>query len=239
MHHFIRKLFFGNNEHRHPPGHKYVDRRKQNIKAIWNNEHHEDFGLEKIIRLFLAGIQFFFPLSHLKQIADKIGPHYKDLLVDFCVLLKLLFPLLVILNNWQYNPIIFWLMIWIAAETVFYIPALIFASDSHMQPRSYRRAMLLLFLNYMELILVFGALYSHGTHFNHPFTHWFDGIYLSISHATALGLGDFVPQTLYAKILISIQQILFLWFVVISINFFASNIERKGYFKEGRRVDNG
>lgn len=232
MQNFLKKLFLGDKEHHHPTGHTHVDRRKQNLKAIWNNEHHDDYGLEKIIRLFLAGIQFIFPVGHIKHLVEKKGPRYKDLAVDVCIVLKLIFPVIALLNNWQFQPMIYWFMVWVAAETVFYIPAMIFASDTHMRPRSYRRSMLLLFLNYVELILVFGVLYSAGDHFNKPFTHWFDGIYFSISTATALGPGDYIPHTLTAKILISIQQILFLWFVVISLNFFTSNIERKGYFSD-------
>jgi hypothetical protein len=32
-----------------------------NIKAIWNNDHQDDNGIEKIVRLFLSSSQLFFP----------------------------------------------------------------------------------------------------------------------------------------------------------------------------------
>jgi hypothetical protein len=32
----------------------------QNIKAIWNNDHQDDNGIEKIVRLFLSSSQLFF-----------------------------------------------------------------------------------------------------------------------------------------------------------------------------------
>ncbi len=233
MQNFFRKLLIGNKQDKSiPQSTKYADRRKQNLQAIWNSEHHEDFGLERVIRLFLASIQFIFPVSHIKHLAEKSGSYYKDLAVELCIIIKILFPLFILIFRLEENKILHWILIWVVSETILYIPAMIFASDTHNKPKSYRRSMLLLFLNYFEVILAFAVLYSAGDHFNHPFTHWFDGIYFSMGMATALGPGDFIPVTTQAKFLVVIQQVLFLLFVVISLNFFTSNIEKKGYFRD-------
>lgn len=56
----IKKLILGKHADTPFKAEENIDKRKVNVKAIWENEHHDDFGLEKIIRLFLAGSQFFF-----------------------------------------------------------------------------------------------------------------------------------------------------------------------------------
>lgn len=227
----IKKLILGNKVQTETADKQSMDQRTLNLQAIWNNEHHDDFGLERLLRLFLASAPFFFPVSHIKHVAQKKGSHYKDLAVEVCVLLKILFPLIILIFGWHENRVLYWTLIWVVLETILYIPAMIFASDSHSKPRSYRRSMLLLFLNYLEIILAFAVLYSSKDQFNHPFVHWFDGIYFSMCMATALGPGDYIPMTTTAKFLVVIQQMLFLLFVVISLNFFTNNIERKGYFR--------
>jgi voltage-gated potassium channel len=43
-------------------------KRIENIHGIWNNTHHDDVGVEKILRLFLAISQFLFPGIYIKQL---------------------------------------------------------------------------------------------------------------------------------------------------------------------------
>ena len=105
-------------------------------------------------------------------------------------------------------------MIYVLLETVLYIPTLIFASDMFSKPRSYKRSMLLLFLNYIEIIFSFGVLYSCGNYLNKPFGHWFDAIYFSTINSASIGYGDFYPVTTVGKVLATAQAFLFLLFVV-------------------------
>jgi hypothetical protein len=84
-------------------------------------------------------------------------------------------------------------------ETILYIPTLIFASDLFSKPRSYKRSMLLLFLNYMEIIVAFGVLYSCGNYLNQPFNHWFYAIYFSSITSSTIGYVEFYPVTIVGK----------------------------------------
>ena len=90
--------------------------------------------------------------------------------------------------------------------------------------------MLLLFFNYIEIVVSFGVLYSCGNNMNKPFVSWYDPIYFSMVTSSSIGFGDFVPITTYAKILVSIQALFFLSFVVLFLNFFSNKIKNKGYF---------
>jgi hypothetical protein len=204
-----------------PAFHKIV----RNAKSIWNNEKDDDIGLEKLFRLFLAVSQFLFLGTYIKQLFGTRGIAYRDLAIDVFVLLKVIYPLLLLKYEWFQQPILFWIMIWFSIETFLYAPRLIFASDIYIRPRSYRRSIMLLFLNYLEIVFSFAVIYASGNHFQPAFTHWFDPIYFSLITSATIGYGDFHPITPFAKVMVSIQSILFVIFIVLFLNFFTNKIQ--------------
>jgi hypothetical protein len=226
----LKKLFLGNLAKIPKPEYNPVKKRIMNIKAIWNNNHQDDNGIEKLVRLFLSSSQLLFPGVYIKYLAYLRGYEYRDLALDFYVLLKVAFPLVILINHWQSNQYVIWIMIYVLLETVLYIPTLIFASDMFSKPRSYKRSMLLLFLNYIEIIFSFAVLYSCGNYLNKPFDNWFDAVYFSTINAASIGYGDYVPMTTIGKVLATAQAFLFLLFVVLFLNFFTAKIKVKGYF---------
>jgi len=226
----LKKLLLGNVSRLSKPDYNPLEKRIQNIKAIWNNNHQDDNGIEKIVRLFLSSSQLFFPGVYIKYLACLKGYEYRDLALDFYVLLKVIFPLLILIYHWQEHNFVIWIMVYVLLETVLYIPTLIFASDMFSKPRSYKRSMLLLFLNYIEIILAFAVLYSCGNFLNKPLNHWFDAVYFSAMTSSTIGYGDFRPVTTIGKVLATIQALLFLFFVILFLNFFSTKIKNKGYF---------
>ncbi len=226
----LKKLLLGNVSRIPKPDYNPIEKRIQNIKAIWNNNHQDDNGIEKIIRLFLSSSQLFFPGVYIKYLATLKGYEYRDLALDLYVLLKVTFPLLILIYQWQSYHFVIGIMVYVLLETILYIPTLIFASDMFSKPRSYKRSMLLLFLNYLEIVFAFGVLYSCGNYLNKPFGNWFDSIYFSTITSSSIGYGDYYPVTTIGKILVSIQALLFLFFVVLFLNFFSTKIKAKGYF---------
>ena len=225
---FVKKLILGSRPSEKPVS--AIEGRIRNIKAIWNNEHDNDMGIEKIFRLFLAASPFFFPGMYINEIVGRKGHTYKDLAVDIFVLFKVAFPILILANGWQNNHFVFGVLIWFMLETVLYVPTLIFASDSISRPRSYRRSMLLLFFNYLEIIFDFSVIYAAGNFFNKPFHAWFDPIYFSFITSASIGYGDFYPVTPGGKLIVSCHSVVFLIFVVVFLNFFSSKMESTGYF---------
>lgn len=230
MKEIIKKLLLGNVSRIPKPNYNPLQKRIQNIKAIWNNDNQDDNGIEKIVRLFLSSSQLLFPGVYIKFLANKIGYEYRDIALDFYILLKVTFPLLILMNHWQDYSFVIWIMVYVLLETVLYIPTLIFASDLFSKPRSYKRSMLLLFLNYVEIVFAFGVLYSCDSYLNKPFANWFDAIYFSTITSSSIGYGDFYPVTTIGKVLVSAQALLFLFFVVLFLNFFSTKIKTKGYF---------
>lgn len=232
MKQIIKKLLLGNISKVAPPEFNPVEKRIQNIKAIWNNDHQDDNGIEKMVRLFLSSSQLLFPGIYIKYFAFKKGAEYEDLAVDFYVLLKVTFPLVLLVSGLHNNPFLVALLVYVLLETILYIPTLIFASDLFSKPRSYKRSMLLLFLNYLEIVFAYAVLYSCDSYLNKPFSNWFDAVYFSIITSSSIGYGDFYPVTTQGKFLVSTQALLFLFFVVLFLNFFSTKIKSKGYFEQ-------
>jgi hypothetical protein len=183
-----------------------------------------------MFRLFLAASPFFFLGMYIKEISGRRGQAHQDLAVDILVLGKVFFPILILSQGWQNNLFLFVVLIWFMIETLLYVPTLIFASDSLSRPRSYRRSMLLLFFNYLEIIFDFSVIYAAGNFFNMPFHTWFDPIYFSFITSASIGYGDFYPVTPAGKLIVSCHSVVFLIFVVVFLNFFSSKIQSKGYF---------
>jgi hypothetical protein len=207
-----------------------IQKRLLNIKSIWNNDHQDDNGIEKMIRLFLSISQFIFPGVYIKYILYKTKFEWQDLAMDIYILAKLFFPFFVLAYQCQHITVLIALIVYFLAETILYIPTLIFASDMLSKPRSYNRSMLLLFFNYIEIIVAFGVLYSCGNNMNIPFITWYDPIYFSVVTSSSIGFGDYYPVTTFAKILVSIQALFFFTFVVLFLNFFSAKMKSKGYF---------
>lgn len=226
----IKKLLVGKVSKDFALKYNPIQKRILNIRAIWNNDHQDDNGIEKIVRLLLSFSQLLFPGVYIKYFANKIKFEYQDLAMDVYVLAKVTFPILILKNHWQQNQLLIWILTYVLFETVLYIPTLIFASDLFSKPRSYKRSMLLLFFNYLEIVLSFGVLYTLGDNMNKPFVHWFDSVYFSVVSANSIGFGDYYPITTYGKVLVSIQAMFFLSFVVLFLNFFSTKVKTKGYF---------
>lgn len=226
----LKKLLVGKVSGAYKPKHNPIQKRILNIRSIWNNDHQDDNGLEKIVRLILSSSQLLFPGIYIKYLACKIGYQYKDLTLDMYVLAKVAFPFLILINHWQEHSVIVSVMAYLLIETALYIPTLIFASDLFSRPRSYKRSMLLLFFNYIEIVVSFGVLYTLGSNMNKPFEHWFDPVYFSLISSNSIGFGDYYPITTFGKVLVSIQAIFFLSFVILFLNFFSTKVKSKGYF---------
>lgn len=226
----IKKLLVGKVSNTYKPKFNPIQKRILNIKSIWNNDHQDDNGIEKIVRLLLASSQLFFPGIYIKYVACKIGHEYQDLVMDFYILFKVTLPFLILYNHWQENSIVIYWMVYALIETLFYIPTLIFASDLITRPRSYKRSMLLLFFNYLEIVAAFGVLYTLGNNMNKPFVHWFDSVYFSLVSSNSIGFGDYYPITTFGKVLVSLQAMFFLTFVILFLNFFSTKVKGKGYF---------
>jgi hypothetical protein len=226
----IKKLLMGVDNHRSRLPTGSIDNRINNIKTIWNNHNQDDVGIEKLFRLFLAASQFIFLGIYIKHVFGKYGSKVQDVSMDCYIILKVIFPLILVYYQLTSYPFLMLLVIWFMLETILYVPSLIFASDTIASPSSYRRSMLLLFFNYFELIFGFAFIYVNGHYLNLPFKAWYEPIYFSFTTMATIGFGDYYPVTGIGKLLVCIQSMLFLAFVVLFINYFSNRVEATDYF---------
>jgi len=233
---FIRILLLGQ-EHSQPTNNLRPAIRNQwlNVKRIWTNDHYNDFGLERVIRLTLALLLFIFPGLYVRAFFGRFGLLGRKLGVELYVLIKLFLPILFFkLNLTNY--------LWIAAvcgimafETVVYLATLIFLSNEFARPISYRRSLTTLFINYIEVCLEYAVVYSYcnisiPNFFEKPITKDIQAIYFSFATSATVGYGDIVVKDDFGLLLVISQIILFLIFVVLFINFFASKIQDPTYY---------
>lgn len=231
---FFHKLLLGSYSEKDKQPQYALRKRVQNIKAIWNNEYDNDGGMEKMFRLILAISPFFFAGIYIKEIFGRKGLAIQELATDIFVLLKVAFPILILKLGWQHHTFVMVVLVWFMIETLMYAPTLIFASDIFGRPRSYRRSMLLIFFNYLEITFAFAVIYTTGAYLNKPFVHWFDSVYFSFITSATIGFGDLHPVTTTGKFLVSAQTTIFFIFIVIFLNFFSSKVEHKGYMDQNR-----
>ncbi len=223
---FFQKLFLGENICREDIKESAILRRIKNLKVIWNGD---DYGIERIVRLLLALSQFIFPGTYIRQIFGRHSSISRDISIDILVIFKICYSLFILKYDLTYG-IYMYILLWFFLETLLYIPTLIFASDYLTRPRSYKRSMLLFFLNYIQINIDFGCIYMWKDMLNKPFQHWFDSIYFSLVSSNSIGFGDYYPITTFGKALVSIQAIFFLSFVILFLNFFSTKVKSKGYF---------
>jgi hypothetical protein len=230
MRNSLRKLVVGRGQQAGAERHSTIQRRKENLEAIWNNTFEEDAGLEKIVRLLLAASQFLFPGMYIKHLFWRKGPLYQDFAIEVFVVLKTLFPLLVMGMGWEGRPVAYYLVIWFMVETIMYIPTLIFASDTFASPRSFRRSKLLIFLNYLEVVFSFAMVHMAAQYMNQPFVQWTDAVYVSFMITSTIGFGEYYPVASMGKLVVSLQSLFYLSYIALFISFF--NLSgNKGYFE--------
>ncbi|MBL7939583.1 MAG: two pore domain potassium channel family protein [Flavobacteriales bacterium] len=226
-----RKLFFGRGHAPDVVRRSTLRDRWENVQHIWNNTYEEDAGLEKVVRLILALSQFLFPGIYLKHLFWRKGPLHQDLAMEVLVLFKTALPIVALWQGWWQHGAMVWFNLWLMAETLLYIPTMIFASDALPSPRSYRRSKLLIFINYLEVVFTFAVLHMAGQYFNQPLASWTDSVYISFVITSTIGFGDFFPVTGIGKLVVAVQSLFYLSYIALFISFFNQGLNR-GYFEK-------
>ena len=224
---FFRKLFFGRPEDNLRSAYSVIRRQRLNLYKVWNNETHNDIGLEKILRLFLIVQQFLYPGIYIRNHFGRQGSTYKKLAIELYVLLKLIFPLASLFSGWYTNIYIQAITGYLLSETIFYVATLFFASEIFDEPRSSKRSILLLFLNYIEISFDFAVIYGglgllRGTAHSR-----LDFVYFSFMTSSTIGFGDIYPTTDHGKLVVILHSVIFLFFIVLFLNFFTRSDTRQ------------
>jgi hypothetical protein len=226
----LYKLLLGKPEYNFIVPHPAIKNQLLIIKRIWNNEEHNDIGLEKLLRLFLASIQFVFPAIYMRHLLWKKGYMYQSMAIELYVVTKTILPIVFLATGLYKNHCCIFIIFYLLAETICYISTLIFVSDQLVKSRSYRRSVLLLFVDYLQIVFDFAVIYGGLNLLKSKADRVLEFVYFSFVTSATIGFGDIFPTTSLGKVLVCFQSVLFLVFVVLFLNFFASRMEIKDFY---------
>jgi hypothetical protein len=223
----IKKIFWGNTDVTLFDTQNALEKQWDIVTNIWENQSVDTFGLERLARLFLASTQLFMPVMLIKLVFGKFGFFERKLAVESYLVFKIAFPLLCIFQEWH-NLTALIINVIFLSETLLYLANLVFLSDLT-KPHSYRRALLFVFLNYLEIGLGFAAIYDYLNQNQlfsnqHAFKNKLEAIYFSFVTASSIGYGDFFPTTDIGQFLVICQSLIFFLFVAIFMGFFVSKV---------------
>ena len=193
------------------------------LKKVWNDE---TFGFERIVRLSLCLVQFIYPILLIREIFGRFGSIGRKLAVEFYTLIKLCFPFFVLLSGlYRYNLVVI-AVIYLLSETIFHILNLIFLSDIYSLSVSYRRSILLLFLNYIEVVFNFSVIYIGFDLLNEKLT-WVSSLYFSLVTNATVGFGDIYPKATAGRVAVVFQLLICILFIFVFINYFSQKLNEK------------
>jgi hypothetical protein len=215
-----------------------------NVKRVWNNEHNSDFGIERLLRLFLVCVQFVFPGLYIRHLGGKWGFVSRKIFVEMWVIAKLALPIAFLATGIASNIVVFFLVWYLFLETVLYLMNLMFLTDVYARPASAKRSILTLIMNYLEITLDFACIYfflsSNDQGFFNVHVGRVDIVYFSFVTSATVGYGDILVMTVLGKTLVVSQIVLSFMFVVMFFNFFSTNSSENSYLTDhNKRDENG
>lgn len=233
---FVKVLFLGNFKPEKPLTPAFQNQ-VRNLKRVWRNETYKDFGIERLYRLFLTLFQFVSIGLLIRHISGWFGLLGRKIGVEVLVIAKLLFPVLLLVRNWTKPNIVLYISGYLIIDTIFYLNYLIFLADINTKPITYKRSLITLFFNYIEIALNFAVIYSncnnnHHGFFNRELKNNFEAVYYSFITTATVGFGDIYPLTSFGQFLAISQVVLFFVFAGLFFNFYSSKVEAGSYFNE-------
>lgn len=191
----------------------------QKILNVWNSEKYYDFGIERIFRLFLVTSKLFFPGIYIDYLFRKSSYQTHKVAGELFVLFKTIMPFFMLYFQLWHHSWLYIINMYLLLETYLYIFYKIFVPE-HNSQRTHKRSLLLLFLNFSEVIGSFGVIYAAGDFLNKSVANWSDALYFSLVTGATVGYGDLYPVNSSGKELIMVQIISTLAFLILFFNFF-------------------
>ena len=151
---------------------------------------------------------------------------------EIFVLLRLV--ALIFLVFFPFDSLLFFVIVVYILIGVFNYPLYIIFVEVYGEdwsPRSLNRSLMLLLINYIEILIGFAALYLYtgtiGDMCRVPISKSLDAIYFSSITITTLGYGDFTPLNGKGRMLVSVEAIAGMIFTVLIIAIFVGLKQRR------------
>jgi len=197
------------------------------IKDVWHSSNYDDFGTERIFRLFLVVSKVFFPGVYLDYIDRKSNRHQRKIRGELYVIFKTSLPFFMLyFGLWDYSWL-FIINIYLLLETYVYIFNKIFLPELN-SGKNNNRSLILLFFNFVEVIGSYAVIYAAGDYLNEPVKNFTEALYFSLITGATVGYGEIHPITADGKLLVMTQLVSTLSFLILFFNFYAPRAQDRG-----------
>jgi len=203
-----------------------------NFKKVWKDSFDKTFGIERILRLILVLLPFAYPTLYIRHFSGFKGVLFRKLVVEFYVILKLIFSIIILYFQLYHEPLFIYIVIYLMSETLMYLFGLVFLSDIYIAPISYKRSLILLFINYLETTLGFAIVYI-GFNLVTRIHSGITAFYFSIVTSTTLGYGDLKPDSESGQLIVIVQIVIMVFYVILFFNKTVTSIDKKYIKNQG------
>lgn len=197
-------------------------RQKKIINDIKKRRKYKDFGIERMLRLFCAYLQYVSLANLIRNIFGKTAITRKTA-VEVYMVINTFLPLIFIwFNIWDCGFLIF-IITYLLIETVIYLITLIILPPDIPKPISVRRNFISIFFNYLQLSFTFAVYYLNAGLVKTRTA----SLYFSLVTQTTVGYGDIEIQTSMQQKLIIIHIILSILFTYMFFAYYIPNINKE------------
>lgn len=220
-----------------------VRRQKKQVKEVWQGKDYPNFGLERLLMLFLAVYPFVTIGLYLRNIYhDGKYDISRKLLTDGYVLFNMLFPIVILFSGLYAYSFVVWICLYLCSETLVALLSMLFLKIP--SPASYRRNVLCLCFNFIQFVAFYAVLYmTWGGDFRISIGECtkivspLQAFYFSLETLTTVGFGDVSPVNNSGYIVLFSQMLTSLMFICLFFSVFVSQIGKETYKSKKKEQD--
>ncbi len=242
---FFTKLLYGTNRPESKPRSVY-SKEMIALQRIWNNKTYNDFGLERILRLFLHLLSFIMPGTIIRQLCGRKHLLFRKVVIEAYSLFKIAWYVFLFEKDLTTSTAALVISIILTIDTVHFMFSKIFLNDIHQQPISFKRSLLMTLINILEVMLCFAFIYSFIDDTNndtgrvifsmgHHLTD-LQTIYFSFVTSATIGYGDIAPKDPLVMKLVVMQIMLSLFFLVIVITTITNRLHDDTFYNKQKET---
>lgn len=239
----MRILFFGNESEKAYKPNPFYKKQVKNLKDIWENKTYNDFGIERIFRIILQLLAFIIPSSLVRQFSGINNLINRKLIIEFWGISKLVYYYFILLEFDKTRSKLFLIIsIILTFDTLHFLISRIFLNDVFRQAISYKRSLMMTFINYAEICMCYAFIYAYIDHTNTNIENTIfivnskitnlQAIYFSFVTSATIGYGDIAPKNPFVMKIVISQIIISLFLVVVIISNVTTKIEDKTFYNK-------
>jgi uncharacterized membrane protein YtjA (UPF0391 family) len=223
----------------------YYETQRKRLAGIRDNTGHKTFGLEWALRMALQRLAFIVPSAWVKCITNDDLLLKRRKHIEIFALFKILLVFVLVYFNLTPTWTGLAVISLFAFDTLHALLCRIFLDTEWREQVSYKRNLLLAFVNYVEIVLFFAGVYSFCDYHQNPAKgaafvinplidvgmHHLtpaQDIYYSFVTATTVGYGDISAASAWAQATVCFQLMISLFFVVVIITNMMANFSKPG-----------